>query len=244
MNDIMGRVISLHEDEYLTKARQIIRDSGLRILPVVDEKEMLLGVITDEDVLKLRAATKSNVTVKGFVMDGDFAKFDEDLTAVAKRMVKNGLDELPVTDGGRLVGILNLRDLLRAIPHRISDAPISSIMSKKLKTLKADDPVTIAASNMAEYGYSGFPVLDKKDKLVGIVTRQDLIQARSKLGKENPPPVKSVMTTTIHSVSADTTINEAVDLMLKYDIGRLPVVDKGKLLGIVDRYDLIRAVIG
>ncbi|RJS71919.1 MAG: CBS domain-containing protein [Candidatus Syntrophoarchaeum sp. WYZ-LMO15] len=243
IKEIAGRAISLREDEYLTKARQIIRDNELRVLPVVDENEMLLGVITDEDVLKL-SATKSNVTVKGFIREVHAADIDEDLHSLARRMIEDEVDEIPVTENGRLVGILNLRDILRAIPYRRSDKLIGSIMTRKVKTLRSDDPITIAVSNMAEYGYSGFPVLDDKGKLVGIVTRRDLIRARSKVGKEHPPPaVKSVMTTTIHAVSPDTRVHEAVEMMLKFDIGRLPVTEDGKLIGIVDRYDLIKAVI-
>lgn len=244
IKDIMGSVVSLREDEYLTKARQIIRDRGLRILPIVDDRGIFLGIITDEDILKLRAATKSNVTVKGFIREGYAARADEDLNNVAKRMIEGEFDELPVTEDSKLVGILNLKDLLRALPYRASDTSVGSIMTQKVRTLKTEDHISIAASNILKYGYSGFPVLDKKDKLVGIVTRRDLIRARSKLGKANPPPVKRVMTTTIHAVSPDSTLNEAVELMLKYDIGRLPVLDKERLIGIIDRYDLIRAVIG
>ncbi|OFV67712.1 MAG: histidine kinase [Candidatus Syntrophoarchaeum caldarius] len=244
IKDIMREAAALHEDEYLTKARQLIRDTHQRILPVIDERGHLLGIITDEDILKLRAATKSNVTVKGFVTSGYSVDINEDLLTVAKLMVREELDELPVVENGKLVGILNLRDVLRAMPRKESDTPVGTIMTEKVRTLSEDDPISLAASNMAEYGYSGFPVIDKKNKLVGVVTRRDLIRARSKLGKGNPPPVKRIMTPAPHTVSQDATLNEAVELMLKYDIGRLPVTENDRLLGIIDRYDLVRTVIG
>jgi CBS domain-containing protein len=55
-------------------------------------------------------------------------------------------------------------------------------------------------------------------------------------------PVKDIMTRTIHSISPDDALEDASTMMVKHDVNRLPVIDNGKLVGIVARSDIIRGL--
>ena len=55
-------------------------------------------------------------------------------------------------------------------------------------------------------------------------------------------PVKDIMTKTVHSISSDEELEDASTMMVKYDVNRLPVIEKGKLVGIVARSDIIRGL--
>jgi len=55
-------------------------------------------------------------------------------------------------------------------------------------------------------------------------------------------PVKSIMTKTVHAISPDEDLEDASSMMVKYDVNRLPVLDNGKLVGIVARSDIIKGL--
>ncbi len=55
--------VFLHDTDFMTHARQVIRDRHKRTLPVVDNKNRLIGILTEKDILNIYS-TKSNVTVQ------------------------------------------------------------------------------------------------------------------------------------------------------------------------------------
>jgi CBS domain-containing protein len=55
-------------------------------------------------------------------------------------------------------------------------------------------------------------------------------------------PVKEIMTKTVHAISPDEELEDASTMMVKYDVNRLPVIENGKLVGIVARSDIIRGL--
>jgi CBS domain-containing protein len=92
----------------------------------------------------------------------------------------------------------------------------------------------------------------KRKRLVGIITLKDLLSAGYvRLEREDerggrgvyPPNVEKVMKTPVMTVVSDSTIWEAANLMRQYEIGRLPVVEDRKLIGIIDRQDLVKVII-
>lgn len=107
---------------------------------------------------------------------------------------------------------------------------------------------------MAEHeglGFSGYPVV-KAGRPVGIVTRRNIINAGyARIEKEDEhgtkatmsPPVEKVMSTPIYTISPQATLKEAIQVFLKLDIGRISVVSDGKLVGIIDRNDIIKVFI-
>lgn len=106
------------------------------------------------------------------------------------------------------------------------------------------DPITIsskalvsdALSLMSEYHIGGIPVVDKANKLVGIVTNRDLRFER-KLDKA----IKDVMTKKVVTTKEFTTFDKAADILQLYKIEKLPVVDKDKkLIGLITYRDIIK----
>jgi tRNA nucleotidyltransferase (CCA-adding enzyme) len=115
------------------------------------------------------------------------------------------------------------------------------IMSSPVKTIPKDISMEEAGRLMLRYGHTGMPVVED-DRMVGIISRRDVDKARThELGHA---PVKGFMTTDILSVEPDTTITEVQRIMVEKDIGRLPVIDKGKLTGIISRTDILRCLHG
>ena len=110
------------------------------------------------------------------------------------------------------------------------------MMSKPVKTILPETTIDEAGHLMFRYGHSGFPVV-KEGELLGLVTRRDLEKATHHgLGHA---PVKAYMTTQVVSIHPETTEEEIQQLVIDQNIGRIPVIESGKLIGIVSRTNII-----
>ncbi len=109
---------------------------------------------------------------------------------------------------------------------------------KSVKTLKGDISLKEAAKFMADNSISCVLIVDG-DELKGIVTERDVLKQVSKDVSVLKKPVKDVMSTEIITISADSYIDDAAELMTKYKIKKLPVLDKGNLVGIITSTDLV-----
>lgn len=113
------------------------------------------------------------------------------------------------------------------------------IMSHPVKSLTPDTTIEEAGHLMYRYGHSGYPIVED-GRLVGLITRRDLDKGNHHgLGHA---PVKAYMTTNIISVEQDTTLEELQKLIIEHNIGRLPVLENGKIIGIVTRTNIIEMI--
>ncbi len=111
---------------------------------------------------------------------------------------------------------------------------ISDLMSFPVTTVPQHISMEEAAALLRQKGCTGFPVVDDY-KIVGILSRRDF--HKIKKPSQFKFPVKAFMSTDVITVSPEKSPMYAARLMVKYDIGRLPVVDKGDVIGIVTRSD-------
>jgi tRNA nucleotidyltransferase (CCA-adding enzyme) len=125
--------------------------------------------------------------------------------------------------------------LIEDIPH----PPVArDLMSSPVRTIRPDTTIGEAHRILLRYGHSGLSVVDDTDALVGIISRRDLdIALHHRL---DHAPVKGYMTNQLKTIAPDTSLPEIETLMVTYDIGRLPVIDRGNLVGIVTRTDVLR----
>lgn len=132
--------------------------------------------------------------------------------------------------------------ILSNIPDKIRPAVVArDIMSTPVKTIAQYRTMEEAGRIMLRYGHTGMPVVDG-EQVVGMISRRDADKAIvHELGHA---PVKGFMTTEVITISPDTPLNEVQKMVVEYDIGRLPVVDQGRLVGIVSRTDILRILHG
>ena len=97
--------------------------------------------------------------------------------------------------------------------------------------LKVGDVIAL----MFKYKHLGYPVIED-GKLVGIITLKDVINVDENV------EVRNVMSRDIVTISPNVSAFEALRLMSERGIGRVPVVENGKLVGIVSRSDLMKVV--
>ncbi len=140
----------------------------------------------------------------------------------------------------------------------------SDIMTKTVITGKPDTTIQQAAQLMSRYQISAIPVLDANDHIVGIVSEGDLM-ARVEGAIDRPRSwwlllfagfhssarefilergqhLENIMTTNVMTVTPDTPVGQIAQLLEKRHIKRVPVVEGGKLVGIVSRANLLQAL--
>ena len=128
------------------------------------------------------------------------------------------------------------------------------LMTTPVVTVRPDTPAKEAARLLASRGFTALPVVDD-DTVLGIVTEADLIDGqilpdpRSLIGDDPPPPpaprahlVADAMTSDPVVVASTTDAVEVARVMLERHLRTLPVVDDGRLVGIVTRRDLLRTI--
>lgn len=141
---------------------------------------------------------------------------------------------------------------------------VADIMAKSVISVGPGTAVPEVARIMLANGVSALPVLGPTGDLIGIVSERDLMR-RAEIGtddgsswwlrslldradlalaytKAHALHARDVMTREVVSVRENTTLREVIDLFERHNIKRLPVVARGKLVGIVSRFDVLRAV--
>ena len=121
---------------------------------------------------------------------------------------------------------------------------VSEVMSRQVVSMSLDEPCTRAARLISRYNIGAVPVCGENGKLRGIVTDRDIVLRC--VASENDPdttPVKEIMSRCVLTASPDSSVDEAAEIMSKGQIRRLPVVSKGKLVGVLSLSDISLSLI-
>jgi CBS domain-containing protein len=140
------------------------------------------------------------------------------------------------------------------------------LMSTPVVTIHPEASLKELAEVMVTHQVSGVPVVDRAGTLLGVVSESDLmakiegaiaeqteagiphlltVLAKALDGSSKPTArsVADLMTRRVVSAGPDATVQELVHLMIAYDINRIPIVETGRLLGIVTRADILRTFV-
>src|SRR5712692_6951592 len=109
------------------------------------------------------------------------------------------------------------------------------IMTHNVITVGAVTPVKSLAKILAQNRISGAPTVDKKGKILGVISEADIV---AKKGKQ----VKTIMSPKVIGADEETPVEEIAALMIHHNIKRVPVMRAEKLVGIVSRADIVRAI--
>lgn len=104
---------------------------------------------------------------------------DADYKTALRLMQQHALHHVPVLDDAKkLVGIVAERDLLLAATHHMqSVVEVGEVMHRNVVTTTRNAPIVEAAALMVEHRIGGLPVVDAKQKVVGVITETDIFRA-------------------------------------------------------------------
>ncbi|EPA05777.1 CBS domain-containing protein [Candidatus Nitrosarchaeum limnium] len=115
---------------------------------------------------------------------------------------------------------------------------INNFMTRNIKSIQSNTSVKDASKIMYESHIPSLVVQDSEE-ILGIVTYEDIAVALTIYENKPETEIKEIMSSPIISVKSDASILDAVELMLAKKIHELPVIDDGKIKGIISSTDLI-----
>lgn len=116
-------------------------------------------------------------------------------------------------------------------------------LSRTVHAIGPNDTVYDAVRKMAEHGIGGLLVMEG-EKIIGIVTERDYARKIALAGRNSKEtPVSVIMTTQVLCVGPEQTTEECMAIMTENRVRHLPVLDKGKLIGLVSIGDLVKDII-
>ncbi len=238
--------ITVDVDEFVTHARELMRDNNVQSLPAV-KGGRYQGMVTIQDIINV-TSTKSDVTLNGYVRrEASTVTGSTDLAKAARDILKTDEGRMPVLDGnGHVTGVLSIIDIFKGIEELgLPDVPVSSVMNRKVIVCEPHDEISRVWRNMTEFGIFGFPVVKPDQEVIGMITREDIIQkgyvrfSRESDFIKTPSTVQMIMSTPAITVAETDSAKKAARIFTERKIGRLPALKDGKLTGIVDRYDIL-----
>jgi len=177
------------------------------------------------------------------IMATDLVTVDKDrnLKDVLALMEGRRITKIPVTEDGELVGIVTdgqIADKLgRAHNRNVQTTTLhaSSVMEKDFIVAHPDEDLKVLLADVGKPGLTMVPVVQGK-KLVGVVTKADLLRL-----VESTVKLESIMTAQLKAVAPEDRLVHARRLLLDNDIARLPVLEAGRVRGIIAEHEIADA---
>jgi CBS domain-containing protein len=170
---------------------------------------------------------------------------DDRLENVLDAMRRHNVSKLPVVDRDRLVGVVSDGDVLEelgAFRNRSiepSTLHVSSAMRKDFPVAVPDTDLKVVIEHCKKEGMGLLPVIDHDPggKLVGVITKADLLPLVT-----STTPLRDVMKRQLHSVEPADRLVHARRMMMDHGIERLPVLEAGRIVGILSEMDIALAL--
>ncbi len=249
---------TLRDDATLSEALGKMKEKGLHELAVVGAKGQLIGLISDETLLR-RRRLPLQTNVSNLLVVPPRLTVADSLARGAEALLANGFRELPVFDAGgtRIAGQVTrwrLLELLKMDPE-ICALPAHSVMTPDPVVARTSDTIEHAIDEMRRLDEPTLPVVDEGGDLVGVVSARDILRkyagraAQGRVPKGSPErqmraniTVDGLMTTPVVEAPRDTTVEKLADLMIESRASSVVITDGGKPKGVVTKGDLIELI--
>jgi len=252
-------LITVDKDQNLSDALKLLRKHNVSRLPVTNNKE-LVGIISERDIANKLGSSKyesmpasrlhiSSVMVKDVFTVPKTMQLED----VAKLMLDNGIGSVPVVDEDeKMVGIVSKADFVTlATGIAFDKIAVKEVMSKELVTVSPTERIVHARRQMIENHVGRVPVVDD-GKLVGMITSKDLMRAFIDFRKKVPEKyqksqikellVEDIMSSNPTSVTKDMSITEVSQIIMETGFNGLPVVEDDNVIGIITQTDILKLI--
>ena len=255
VKDVMTKdIIAVDKDINLKHVLNLMKKHEITKLPVLENKK-LVGIITDNIIAyKLGSIRKKGIPASRLhassVTDKNFECVhpETDIEKILEKVGEPGPTMLCVTENTSLLGIITKADLLPLVK---SKKKLSEIASKNILTVSSDDRVVHARRIMVDENIARLPVI-KDGKLVGIISDNEIAFAFANIKRSFPIGrqkhqleellVEDVMKKPVIWTQPSISVSEAASIMMKNNLGALPLIENEKLIGIVSRTDLLKTI--
>lgn len=252
VKDVMAKPVTIAKSAKVTEALDTMLSEGADPL-IVTHNSSIAGTVSRQAIAeKLGSRHDSAIAPAAIhvssVVEKDFTSVypDQGVDVLIPLLQSHKLIVVYDNDH-KLIGQVGAIDLLKKLPPQ---GDLVS-MTEKAVTIEADERLVHLRRRMLDDNITRF-VVTEQDRIVGIVTETDVAIAMRKFRETVEDKhqdhrirtllVKDIMSTPVLTRESSASVTDAVDLMRKKNIGSLPLLKKGKILGIVTRRSLVNAL--
>ncbi len=122
---------------------------------------------------------------------------------------------------------------------------VREYMTPNPVVFKPETDIFEAIRKLMAHKITGAPVVDGQGRILGLFSELDCMKvvARAAYFEEMPGSVQDSMTTDLEEVAGNTSIVELADIFARSSLRQLPVIDDGKLVGVISRVDVLKALV-
>jgi len=264
-------VVTMAPTTPIYDAIQIMAKEGFRRIPIANPgTKALEGIITATDIIDYLGGGKKFEIIEQRFGGNFFKAINEPIRLVMTKnvvsvkvsakiseaielMKEKNLGGLPVVDGeNRVRAIITERDIANLFADRISGIKVSQVMSEKVITALFKTTIFEAERTMTTQGFRRLPIISD-GKVMGIITTMDIIrffgsgtvfkylQSGTIIQVLNTPALE-IATKDVSTITPDADVGQAAKMMQDKNIGALPVVEKGKLVGMLTERDFFKII--
>lgn len=266
-----GSVVTMASTTPIYDAIQIMTKEGFRRIPIANPgTKVLEGIITATDIVDYLGGGKKFEIIRqrfggnffkainqpiGMIMNRNvvFVQVSAKISEAIELMKEKNLGGLPVVDSGNSVkAIITERDIAGLFADRISSITVSQIMSEKVITALPKTTIFEVEKTMAMQGFRRLPIVSD-GKVVGIITSMDIIRffgsgevfrhlRSGTIIQILNTPALEIATKEVSTIEPSRDVGQAAKIMRNKNIGALPVVEKGKLVGMITERDFFKII--
>ncbi|RJS71918.1 MAG: CBS domain-containing protein [Candidatus Syntrophoarchaeum sp. WYZ-LMO15] len=215
-----------------------------------DKNQLLVGKYNCNIIAGINAEVRE-------IMSEDPISITKDLSIIQAVEILKGesIGALPLIDkSGRVIGIVTVRDFVEEVRSNeaIGVKLVGDYMNHSITTASKETPIKKIAKIMVGNRFHRIPITNEDGKLIGLVTSTDIINYISSgeifeklitgdLREASLLPVEIITRREVLTTTADARLGDVATLMMEHNIGALPVVEDGDLIGIITEHDLLDA---
>ena len=251
VRDFMSReVVTGTADEPISEILGRMQAHDIHQIPIL-EKKRLVGVVSMAAIARHNSAQPGS-KAQHLVQKTPEVPPDMELAVAAETFLSSGARTLPITEKGKLVGILSRSDVVRALARceEIDGITVAQVMTPQPQCVAAKETVAQARTIMAGLGERAVPVVDADRKLVGVVGLKDLAdlfaRPKEKFGRQGRASEKDPVKVEIGSIMRppvtarpDATLSKALESMAASRISTIVAEENQEPVGILTTADVV-----
>ena len=266
-----SKIVTMAPTTPIYDAVQMMSREGFRRIPIANPATKALdGIVTATDIIDYLGGGKKFEIIRRKFGGNIFKAINEPIKLIMTQkvvsvkstakiseaialMTSTNLGGLPVVDDKNSVkAIITERDIASLFADRLSGVTVAQLMSENVVTALPQTTIFEAEQSMALQGFRRLPIVSD-GKVVGIVTTMDIIrffgsgevfkhlQSGTLMQVLNTPALK-IASKEVSTIEPTADVGQAAKIMKEKDVGAIPVVEKGEIIGIVTERDFFKII--
>lgn len=266
-----SKIVMMSPTTPIYDAIQMMTREGFRRVPIADPGTKLLeGIVTASDIIDYLGGGEKFQIIRQKYDGNIFKAINEAIRLIMTQkvisikasakiseaidlMTQKNLGGLPVVDDEKhLKAIITERDIASLFADKISGVTVAQLMSEKVVTALPRTTIFEAERSMVTQGFRRLPIISD-GKVVGIITSMDIIRffgsgkvfdylRSGTIIQVLNTPALDIATKQVSTIEPSADVGKAAKIMHEKDVGAVPVVKDGKLVGIITERDFFKVI--